>query len=258
MLTLYEVPISPFAQKIRIALREKNIPFIAKLPGRFGIDIDFSASSPRGEVPLLVDGDCKIFDSTIILDYLEDRWPAPPLLPTGAAERAHVRMIEEICDTQFEAIIYGVTEVVLFKRAIGSLAEQMLAQAKLDTTAMYDFLSRALGDRLFFDGPQPGRADISVFPNLNTAAILGNAPTAGSTLDRWHHRMNERPSVQRTVAEAKASLEIVKRLSQRIAEGKEQRLYRDHRLEWILRSGGLDIVARGMQNGSIRFSPIIR
>jgi hypothetical protein len=70
--------------------------------------------------------------------------------------------------------------------------------------------------------------------------------------------MRERPSVEQTVAEAKASVGIIKRLAQRIAEGKEQRLYRDHRLEWILRSGGLAIVDEGLQNGSIRFSPTIR
>jgi glutathione S-transferase len=258
MLILYEVAISPFVQKVKIALREKGIPFIAQPPGRFGVDHEFSASSPRGEVPLLADDDCKIFDSTIILDYLEDRWPIPPLLPAVAAERARVRMLEEICDTQFESINYGLTEVVMFQRANGALAEQLIAKAKNDTDAMCHFLSRALGERLFFDGLQPGRADIGVFPHLNNAAVLGNGPAPGSSLDAWLRRMRERPSVEQTVAEAKASVGIIKRLAQRIAEGKEQRLYRDHRLEWILRSGGLPIVDEGLQNRSIRFSPTIR
>lgn len=258
MLTLYEIAISPFVQKVKIALREKQIPFIAKMPGRFGVDSEFSAGSPRGEVPMLAAEDCNIFDSTIILDYLEDRWPTPPLLPIGAAERARVRMIEEVCDTQFEAINYGLTEVVLFKRGSGPLAEQLVAKAKDDTTTMHDFLSRALGDRPFFDGSRLGRADVSVFPNLNGAAILGNKPEPGSPLDLWLQRMRERPSVVQTVAEAKASVEMFKRLARQIAEGKERRLYRDHRVEWILRSGGLAIVAEGLQSASIRFSPGVR
>src|SRR5277367_7193265 len=94
MLTLYEHPLSPYAQKCKIALLEKGIPFEAKLPDAFGSGVaggDFVAENPRHEVPLLVDGDVRIFDSTVILEYLEDKWPAPPMLPASPAERARVR-----------------------------------------------------------------------------------------------------------------------------------------------------------------------
>jgi len=88
----------PIAERQILALREKNVPFELKLPTGIGAGsgygTDFTSASPRGEVPALVDGGARIFDSTIILEYIEDKWPTPPLLPrepAGRALRAHDR-----------------------------------------------------------------------------------------------------------------------------------------------------------------------
>src|SRR3954468_13019986 len=105
MVVLYEHPVSPFAQKVKIALAEKGVEFEPRMPDLFtGSDAAFAAANPRQEVPALVDGDVTVFDSTVILEYVEDRWPTPPLLPATPAERARVRMLEEVCDTQYEAV----------------------------------------------------------------------------------------------------------------------------------------------------------
>ncbi len=78
MLSVYEHPLSPYAQKVKIALREKNVPFELKYPEGVGAGTtggDFAAANPRAEVPVLIDGEVRIFDSTIILEYIEDKWP---------------------------------------------------------------------------------------------------------------------------------------------------------------------------------------
>src|SRR6185503_9373866 len=80
----------------------------------------FAAASPRNEVPALIDGDARIFDSTIILEYLEDKVPSPPLLPRDPAARARARMIEDVCDTLYEAVNWGLSEIRWFKRADGA------------------------------------------------------------------------------------------------------------------------------------------
>src|SRR5688500_10397809 len=100
MLKLYEHPLSPYAQKVKIALYEKGLPFESAVPNFLqpGGEPEFQASNVRLEVPSLIDDDVSVFDSTVILEYLEDKWPAPALLPSTPAERARVRMIEEICD----------------------------------------------------------------------------------------------------------------------------------------------------------------
>ena len=87
---LYEAPGSPYAQKIKIALREKSVPFDVELPESLGTgrsDGPFGLDNPRTQVPVLVDGQTRIFDSTIILEYIEERWPDPPLLPRSPEAR---------------------------------------------------------------------------------------------------------------------------------------------------------------------------
>ena len=75
MITLYDHPLSPYAQKVKIALREKGLAFETPQPGGLGAggaQGAFVEASPRAEVPALVDGDVRVFDSTIILECLDD------------------------------------------------------------------------------------------------------------------------------------------------------------------------------------------
>lgn len=98
-LFLHDHPASSYAQKVRMALREKGIPFDMAIPDSLGSGRRISGleeANPRMEVPALVDGDFKIFDSKIILQYLEDQYPEHPLLPKDPKSRAEARMIEEV------------------------------------------------------------------------------------------------------------------------------------------------------------------
>ena len=147
---LYEHPLSSYAQKVKIGLREKGLDFKAETPPALGsgkADGQFAAASPRNEVPALIDGDARIFDSTIILEYLEDKFPNPPLLPRDPAARAQARMIEDVCDTLYEAINWGLSEIRWFKRAEGEQAEKMTAIAARQTAELQAWLSEKLGDR---------------------------------------------------------------------------------------------------------------
>src|SRR5438552_17022729 len=126
MVLLYEHPLSPYAQKVKIALAEKGVAFECRLPDFMsGRDDAFAAASPRLEVPALVDGETRVFDSTIILEYLEDRWPEPALLPATPAERARTRMLEELRDTYYEAISRAATRVRVCRRATAERAERL-------------------------------------------------------------------------------------------------------------------------------------
>jgi glutathione S-transferase len=254
MIRLFEHPLSPYAQKVKLALIEKKIAFDAMIPDFLGGDPAFLAASPRREVPTLLDGNTAVFDSTIILEYLEDKWPEPAMLPAAPAERARVRMLEEICDTYYEAINWATYEVRVFGRATGELAEQLLARAGKQVAGVNAFLGRELGDREHFNGAAFGWGDLSVFPAVNAAALNGFPPAEGSSLGRWLDRLRARPSVQRVMAaaaEAMAGFDMVAKL---VESGLFIREYRDHRLEWMLRSGGAQIVVDGVAKGNIRFS----
>src|SRR5947199_123294 len=126
MVLLYEHPLSPYAQKVKIAVARQGVAVARRLHDFMsGRDDAFAAANPRREVPALVDGDTRVFDSTIILEYIEDRWPTPPLLPAAPAERARVRMLEELCDTYVEPISCAAMEIRVFKRAPGALAARL-------------------------------------------------------------------------------------------------------------------------------------
>jgi glutathione S-transferase/RNA polymerase-associated protein len=260
MLRLYDHPFSPYAQKVKIALREKGQAFEAPLPqgiGAGGAAGEFVEANPRAEVPTLIDGEVRLFDSTIILEYIEDKWPEPPLLPKGAAERARVRMLEEVMDTHYEAINWGLGEVRHFKRATGGLAEAIERRAAEQTQGYFRWLERQLGDREWFNGEAFGWGDLAVAPFLNGSAGQGHPPPAGSKRADWHARANARPSVADTTAEiaAMARTSGMANVAELLEKGLFKREYRDHRLEWMIKSGGLDVVLKGLERDNIRFTP---
>lgn len=255
MIKLYEHPLSPYAQKVKMALYEKNIPFEATTPDIFGgTDAAFMSSNPRLEVPSLIDGETMVFDSTIMLEYIEDKWPEPPMLPKTPAERARVRMLEEVCDTYFEAINWGLAEIRVFGRAKGELAETMTARAGEQIGKMHARLERDLGSRPFFNGESFGWGDLSVFPHVNGAGLWGFAAPAGSRLADWLARVSERASVKQCADAAMVALGGFQNLDAVVEQGLFKREYRDHRLEWMMRSGGTQIVLDGLAKGNIRFS----
>ncbi|MDO8433209.1 MAG: glutathione S-transferase family protein [Candidatus Binatus sp.] len=255
MLKLFEHPFSPYVQKVKIALYEKNLAFEAEVPDAFsGAPTEFGKLNPRLEVPALIDDGFAIFDSTIILDYIEEKWPAPAMLPPSPRERARVRMIEDVCDTYYEAINWGLMEVRAWKRVTGDAARQLESRATLQTAGVFKWLERELGSSDYFNGASFGYGDLSVYPHVHGSVVWGVGPKANTPLARWLSRVEERASVRNTIdaaAQFAGSLDV---LPQMLESGAFARQYRDHRLEWIIRSGGVEVVLAGMKNKTIRFS----
>lgn len=97
-------PTSPFARKVRIALAEKHIDceFIIDIPWNAGTDVP--KFNPLGKVPVLVrDGGDTLFDSRVIVEYLEEVKPWPLLIPATAEERIAVKKWEALADGVSEA-----------------------------------------------------------------------------------------------------------------------------------------------------------
>ena len=265
--TVYDHPLSPYGQKVKIALLEKGIAFDAPMPDALGSGAtagEFAAASPRGEVPALIDGDVAVFDSTVILEYIEERWPDPALLPDTPAERARVRMLEDAMDSHFEAINWGMSEIRYFARAPGELGEQMMTKASEQIAAWYGWLEDQLSDREWFNGTNFGWGDLSVIPYVNGAAGFEIDPAPGSRLADWHARANARDSV-RECAEAAAAVAFdspaanLDQVKAAMDAGLFKREYRDHRLEWMIKTGGLSVVQDGLDKDNIRFiEPFVR
>jgi glutathione S-transferase len=258
-LKLFEHPLSPYAQKVKILLYEKGIPFERVFidpnkETRDKVFQEFVLTSPRREVPGLVDGDARVFDSTVILEYIEDRWPSPQTSPDTARDRARVRMLEEMMDSEYEAVNWGISEVKVFERAKGDQARQLLTRAAVQLQRLWSRLDRELEGRQWMNGSTFGRGDIVIYPHIAGSQSIGfTVSDQHARLMDWQQRVALRSSVKRVTTEAAEFLRTERdSLSESYTDGVRQ--YRDHRLEWMIKTGAADIVVDGMLNGTIRFS----
>ena len=261
MIRLYEHPFSPYAAKVKISLREKGVAFepLASVRDEAGqLTAEYVEANPRAEVPALIDGDVKIFDSTIILEYIEDKWPSPPMLPRSPAERARVRMLEEVMDTHYEPINWGLSEIRGFRRATGELAEKLEKRANEQIDGYYGWLEKQLDDREWFNGEYFGWGDLSVIPYLNGTRGHGRRPALGTPLAAWMQRANQRPSVAagtKDITDLLAAGAGMGNAAELVEKGLMKREYRDHRLEWMIKIGGMDVITKGLERDNIRFGP---
>ncbi len=259
-LHLWDHPTSSFAQKVRIVLREKSIPFSLTTPKGAGsgdssqCDSSFAAENHRLQVPTLVDRDFKIFDSTVILEYIEDKYPEPSLRSPDPKERARARMIEDVCDSQGEAINWGMGEIEGFRRASGDRADQMRAQAVYQMKQFHEWLVKQLSGKQWFGGSNFGLADACVWPIINRSTSYGLQPEEGTELSAWYERCKQRNSIKTTLQEFEESVKGRGDPADALKKGLIRREYRDHRLEWMIKSGGIDLVREGMENSNVRFS----
>src|SRR5437879_12788233 len=101
MLTLYDADRCPFCARVRIMLAEKGVEYE-------DVQIDLSdrpawlyEKNPLGKVPVLEEGAFLLPESAVIMEYLEERYPEPPLLPADPGDRAQVRLAIERFDDRF-------------------------------------------------------------------------------------------------------------------------------------------------------------
>ena len=88
---------------------------------------------------------------------------------------------------------------------------------------------------------------------VNRSVHYGLGPPAGGPLARWHARLRERPSVAETFAEFDAAAARMAASVEMYRTGGRRREYRDHRLEWMVKSGGMEVVLAGLRDNTIRF-----
>jgi glutathione S-transferase len=203
---LYYSPLSVYSAKTRIAMYEKAIAHETRMvnwtPATGWIKPEeLVRLNPKAQIPVLVDGDTVIYDSTIILEYLDERVPKPALFPAGVAERARCRILEDLGDTLLAPNLGVLVREVLLKPEASTRDGAAVAQTKAELARQYQRLERELGKREYLCG-EFSVADISCFSPINIASLMEGAPPAEfSNLVSWLSRMQSRPSVARYLAE---------------------------------------------------------
>jgi glutathione S-transferase len=154
---------------------------------------EVSRINPKQQVPVLVDGDLEIFDSTQIFEYLEDVAPEPPLWPRDPRQRARARLLELRSD---EVFFPHVITLMPQRSQAGSEERQAAKRALQDG---HREMERQLDGRAYLAGDY-SYADIAFFMAQTFAHFLG-APWAQGhpRLDAWRDRVGGRPAVRRVV-----------------------------------------------------------
>lgn len=200
---LYSGPLSLFSRKVEIALREKGLTFeremvpFSQAKGYQPKHPAVIAANPKQQVPVLVDGDLVLFDSTLIFEYLEDAYPEPSLLPQGAPERARCRRLDLTAD---EILLPHVRMLMHRSEPPNPDAERRRAQeagaeaAAVKLRRHYDKLQGELGLRDFFCG-RISYADIALFMSvLFIQRLKGPALDGHAALAAWYGRLTARPA----------------------------------------------------------------
>lgn len=102
MLTIYSIPESLYCAKLRIILRQKNLRWQElPPPGGYGSE-EYKRKISTGNLPALVDGKLTLQDSEAISEYLNEKFPHPPMLPIDLSQRAKTRELSRFHDTKLE------------------------------------------------------------------------------------------------------------------------------------------------------------
>ncbi len=149
---------SPYARKVRIALREKGIAHEEVLDLPWNPGSAAARLNPLGKVPVLVDGEQVIWESSVILDYLETLGRGPALIPADPAGRLAVRRIEALADGICDAVVLCVLEM---KRPAAKRSSDWLARQRGKVTGGLSALEDMLGERDWFVGEALTVADIA-------------------------------------------------------------------------------------------------
>jgi glutathione S-transferase len=177
--------VSPYVRKVLFALHAKGVAYeIDPIVPFFGGD-GFTAISPVRRIPVWIDDQVTLPDSTAICEYLDDRWPDPPLRPASAADRARARWLEEYADTRIgEVIIWRLFDQLVIGRFVwGRTPDEAIVKRaqEEELPAILDFLERELPAEGFLFGAAPMTADVSI------ASFFRNAAFARTGIDasRW-------------------------------------------------------------------------
>lgn len=207
---LYSGPLSLFARKTEIALGEKALvysrtmaPFTQARGYCPKLDV-VVAANPKGQVPVLVDGDLTLYDSTVIFEYLEDAYPQVPLYPAGAMDRARCRLLELEAD---EVMLPPVRKLMFRSEPPGpdiarrEVQEHEARTAETIIDGNHQALDHKLVGREFLCG-QMTVADIATFMQVHYALRLGGQPlTRHKNLQSWYERLGKRPAFATVIAE---------------------------------------------------------
>ena len=153
---------SPYVRKVRIVLAEKKLDYKFDVEDVWAADTTISASNPLGKVPCLVmEGGEAIFDSRVIVEYVDTLSPVGKLIPLSGRERVEVRTWEALADGLLDAAILARLEATWPGRTEAQRSQAWIDRQLGKMHASLQAMSQGLGERPWCTGNHHSLADIA-------------------------------------------------------------------------------------------------
>ena len=181
---LHGANISPYVRKVRVVLAYKGIEYNNTQQSPFGAPEEFVAKSPLSKIPCWEEGELILPDSSVIVSYLEYRYPDPPLLPAEAGPRARALWFQEYAATKLRDTVADVFFQRLIRPRVFKCEIDTQRVAHLLDSALpevFDYLTGCLGGDEFMVGDGFSLADIAIASPFINFALAGGVVDA----DRW-------------------------------------------------------------------------
>jgi glutathione S-transferase len=194
---------SPYVRKVRVVLAEKKLDFQLVLEDVWAAETTIMQANPLGKVPCLVmEGSEALFDSRVIVEYVDTLSPVGKLIPNVGRERAEVKTWEALADGLLDASIAARLEATWGGRGDAQRSPAWIARQMTKIDAALAAMSTGLGDKPWCCGTYMTLADIAAgcalgyldlrFPSLDWR-------TRHPNLDKLHDRLMQRPSFAETL-----------------------------------------------------------
>jgi glutathione S-transferase len=207
-ITFYYGSGSPFAWKVWLTLEHKGLGYELKRLQFNQAELkspEYLAINPRGKVPTLVDGDLVVYESSAIVEYLEERYPERPVLGTTPAERARVRRLAAEAENYLYPSQRELFVQTLFRPTEKGRDAEAIARAHDNLLAELARWEKALASAPFLGGETPNLADYATFPPLRGIQRVDEREPEHGLGSRWPawalaylQRMEALPAVQTT------------------------------------------------------------
>jgi glutathione S-transferase len=154
---------SPYVRKVRVVMAEKKLDYDFVLEDVWSADSQIIESNPLGKVPcLIMEGAEALFDSRVIVEYLDTLSPVGKLIPTVGRERAEVKTWEALADGVLDAAILARLEATWAGRTKAQRSQVWIDRQLAKVEAALKAMSQGLGDKPFCAGIHFSLADVGV------------------------------------------------------------------------------------------------
>jgi RNA polymerase-associated protein len=199
VMTLYSGAMDILSHRVRIVLAEKGVSFDVVNVETRGKPEDLLELNPYGSVPTLVDRELALYEPTIIAEYLDERFPHPPLMPVYPVARAKARLIIYRFDREWGPLIHTLES--------GKEGDEIRVAAK-ELTSYILQLVPLFNSSSYFMGDEFTLVDCCMAPVLWRLPAWGISfsPSEAKTINKYANRVFQRDSFQASLTESEQEL----------------------------------------------------